>query len=62
MEHRIELPEDVLKFFQRTGREGGLARKRNHSPEQLKAWARMGGRPKGSTKKRSEKGGTNGSL
>jgi hypothetical protein len=57
MADRIELPLEVLEFFQRTGSEGGKARARNNSPEQLSAWGKMGGRPKGSGKKRAKKGG-----
>lgn len=40
------IPKDVLKWFQRTGAEGGRARAVKHSKEQLSAWAKLGGRPK----------------
>lgn len=51
MPDRPELPEEALKFFRETGREGGLARARNHSPEKLTEWGKKGGRPKGKAKK-----------
>jgi hypothetical protein len=47
----IRLPKDVLEFFRRTGAKGGKARARDHSPEELSAWGKKGGRPKGSGKK-----------
>lgn len=52
---RPELPADVLKFFQKTGAKGGKARAERHSEEQLRAWGKLGGRPKGSGKKRVKK-------
>ena len=51
-----KIPRDVLKYFQRTGAEGGKARAAKHSKEQLSAWAKLGGRPKGSGTKQ-KKGG-----
>jgi hypothetical protein len=48
-----KIPRDVLKYFQRTGAEGGRARAERHSKEELSAWAKMGGRPKGSGKKQA---------
>src|ERR1044071_2130079 len=47
----VRLPDDVMKYFQMTGSMGGKARAKNHSKEQLSAWAKLGGRPKGSGKK-----------
>jgi hypothetical protein len=41
-----------LKFFREKGAEGGRARARNNSPEQLSKWAKLGGRPR---KKENEK-------
>lgn len=52
---KIRIPDDVLKFFRKTGAEGGKARAKKHSPEELSAWGKMGGRPKGSTKKLASK-------
>jgi general stress protein YciG len=46
-----KIPKVVLKYFQRTGAEGGKARAAKHSKEQLSAWGKKGGRPKGSGKK-----------
>ena len=46
-----KIPRDVLKYFQRTGAEGGKARAKKHTKEELSAWGRMGGRPKGSGKR-----------
>jgi hypothetical protein len=43
-----KIPKDVLKYFQRTGAEGGKARAKKHSKKQLSEWAKLGGRPKGS--------------
>ena len=51
-----KLPEEVLKFFQKTGAEGGKARAQRHSAEELSAWAKKGGRPKGSVKTTAKKG------
>jgi general stress protein YciG len=52
-----ELPKEVLKFFQKTGAQGGRMRAKTHSKEQLSEWGKKGGRPKGSGKKRAKKGG-----
>ena len=46
-----------MKYFQRTGAEGGKARADKYSKEQLSEWAKLGGRPKGITKKKAKKGG-----
>ena len=48
---KIRLPENVLKFFKQTGAQGGKARVERHTKEELSAWGKMGGRPKGSGKK-----------
>jgi general stress protein YciG len=50
-----KLPKEALKFFQKTGAQGGKARAEKHSKEQLSEWGKKGGRPKGSGKK--QKGG-----
>ena len=52
-----KIPKAVLKYFQKTGAEGGKARAERHSKEQLSEWAKLGGRPKGSGKKQAKKGG-----
>lgn len=58
----VRIPKKVMKFFQKTGAEGGKARAQNNTKEQLSAWGKLGGRPKGSgrkqsTKKAAKKGG-----
>jgi hypothetical protein len=52
----IEIPEQAMKFFRLTGAMGGRARAKNHTPEELSKWGKMGGRPKGSGKKRGKGG------
>jgi hypothetical protein len=39
------IPKDVLQYFQKTGAEGGKARAVRHTPEELSAWGKRGGRP-----------------
>jgi hypothetical protein len=51
MAKKVTLPPEVLKFFQKTGSEGGKARAEKHTAQELSAWGKMGGRPKGSGKK-----------
>ena len=51
-----KLPKEVLKFFQKTGAEGGKARAAQHTKKELSAWGAKGGRPKGSGKKTAKKG------
>jgi len=45
-----------MEHFRKTGAMGGKARAKNHTPEQLSKWAKLGGRPKGSGNK-AKKGG-----
>jgi hypothetical protein len=47
-----------MKYFRRTGAMGGKARAKEHTPEELSKWGKMGGRPKGSAKgkKQAKKG------
>ena len=52
-----KIPRDVLKYFQKTGAEGGKARAKKHSKKQLSEWGKLGGRPKGSGKKKQTKKG-----
>jgi len=40
------LSAEVLAFFRKIGRKGGRNRAKKHNQKQLKAWARMGGRPR----------------
>jgi hypothetical protein len=51
------IPEDVLEYFRETGAMGGKARAKKHSKKQLSEWAKLGGRPKGSGKKKAAKKG-----
>ena len=51
-----KIPDEVLKWFQKTGAEGGKTRAALHSKAQLSEWGKKGGRPKGSGKKQ-RKGG-----
>ena len=54
MAKKVELPPEVLKFFQKTGSEGGMARAERHTVEELREWGKMGGRPKGSGKRQKK--------
>ena len=54
---KIRIPEDVIEYFRKTGAQGGKARAKKHTPEELSKWGKMGGRPKGSGKKQTKKGG-----
>jgi len=52
-----DIPQEVLKFFQKTGSIGGKARAGKYTKEQLSEMGKKGGRPKGSKKvKQSTKG------
>ena len=53
MVKKVKMSEAVLKFFQKTGSEGGKARAERHSKEELREWGKKGGRPRGSGKKRT---------
>jgi hypothetical protein len=50
----IKIPEDVMEYFRKTGAEGGKARARKYTKEQLSKMGKKGGRPKGSGKKRKQ--------
>jgi hypothetical protein len=41
---------DYSWYFQKTGAEGGKTRARKHTREELSAWGKKGGRPRGSKK------------
>jgi hypothetical protein len=51
-----KIPNEVLKYFQQTGAEGGRTRAAKYSKEQLSEWGKKGGRPKGGSPK-PKKGG-----
>jgi hypothetical protein len=53
MVKKVKMSEEVLKFFQKTGSEGGKARAERHSKEELSTWGKKGGRPRGSGKKQT---------
>ena len=48
-----------MEYFRKTGAMGGKARAKKHTKEQLSEMGKLGGRPKGSTKKskKTKKGG-----
>jgi hypothetical protein len=43
---KTKLSGSALRFFQKVGRKGGKSRAKKHSPEQLRKWAALGGRPR----------------
>jgi len=54
---KLRIPEHVMEYFRKTGSMGGKSRAKSHTKEQLSAWGKLGGRPKGSGKKGTRKGG-----
>jgi hypothetical protein len=44
-----------MEYFRKTGAQGGKARAKKHTTEELSRWGKMGGRPKESGKKRQSK-------
>ena len=54
---KLKIPEDVMEYFRKTGAMGGKTRAAKHTPDELSKWGKMGGRPKGSGKKQTKKGG-----
>jgi hypothetical protein len=54
---KIRIPDDVMEYFKKTGSAGGQTRAKKHSKEQLSEWGKLGGRPKGSGKKKATKKG-----
>jgi hypothetical protein len=51
---KADIPEDVLNYFRQVGSVGGKTRAKKHPKEQLRAWGKLGGRPKGSGKKQTK--------
>ena len=51
---KIRIPDDVMEYFRKTGAMGGKTRAKNHTPEELSEWGKMGGRPMGSGKKQKK--------
>jgi hypothetical protein len=52
---KLRIPEEVMAYFRLVGAQGGKARAKRHTKKELSAWGKLGGRPKGSGKRR--KGG-----
>jgi hypothetical protein len=52
---KVRIPQDVMEYIRRTGAQGGKTRARRYSKEQLSEWGKLGGRPKGSGKKKGGK-------
>ena len=50
MMKKIRIPSEVMEYFRLVGAQGGRARAARHTKEELSAWGREGGRPKGSGK------------
>jgi hypothetical protein len=46
----------ILQFLAKIGKRGGKSRAARHDKETLSRWAKLGGRPKGSGKKKSKRG------
>lgn len=53
---KLRIPDDVMEYFRKTGSMGGKKRASKYSKAQLTEWAKLGGRPKGSVKKKAKKG------
>ena len=47
----LQIPEEVMEYFRKTGSMGGKARAERHSKDQLIEWGKKGGRPRGSGRK-----------
>jgi hypothetical protein len=54
---KIRIPNDVMEYFRKTGSIGGKTRAKKYTKQQLSEMGKLGGRPKGSAKKRTKKGG-----
>ncbi len=52
---KLRIPDDVMEYFRKTGAQGGKARAAKYSKQQLSAWGKKGGRPKG--RRNTKKGG-----
>jgi hypothetical protein len=55
---KLRIPDEVMEYFRKTGAIGGKTRAAKHTAKQLSEWGKMGGRPKGSGKKKLLKKGT----
>ena len=54
---KIKIPADAMEYFRKTGSIGGKTRAKKYTKEQLSEMGKKGGRPKGSGKKQTKKGG-----
>ena len=54
---RIQIPEEAMEYFRKTGSIGGKARAKKYTKEQLSEMGKKGGRPKSSGKKRQTRKG-----
>lgn len=54
---KLKIPDEAMEYFRKAGAMGGKARAAKHNKKQLSEWGKLGGRPKGSGKKRTKKGG-----
>jgi len=54
---RIQIPEEAMEYFRKTGSIGGKTRAKKYTKEQLSEMGKKGGRPKGSGTKKAKKGG-----
>lgn len=54
-----KIPEAVMEHIRKLGAEGGKARAARHTKAELSAWGKLGGRPKGSSKKAAKRKGAN---
>jgi hypothetical protein len=50
MPKKPKAPPEVIDFLRKAASEGGKARAKKHTEEELSAWGKKGGRPKGSGK------------
>jgi hypothetical protein len=56
MPKKPKAPPEVLEFLRKAASKGGKARAAKHTEEELSAWGKKGGRPKGSGKRRTKGG------
>lgn len=54
---KLQIPEEVMEYFRKTGSIGGKTRAKKYSKDQLSEMGKKGGRPKGSGKKQQSKKG-----
>ena len=54
---KLQIPEDVMEYFRKTGAMGGRARAKRHTREELAAWGRLGGRPRKDGKRAARRKG-----